>query len=70
MGRSLVVTSKATHLSEREDTMIDLDSIVVDERIALLERRMNDLEQWLTEVAADVLDRFGIGSEADNDTTL
>lgn len=50
--------------------MIDFEEITVNERISYLEKRLADLEEFLTEVASDFLDRFGIDREDNDDTAL
>jgi hypothetical protein len=50
--------------------MMTLDEITVEERITYLEKRLADLEEFLTEVADDFLNRFGVGKGDDDDTAL
>jgi polyhydroxyalkanoate synthesis regulator phasin len=45
-----------------EDTRMDemTERAAMERRIEALERQVRDLEEWLTELADDVLDRQGV----------
>jgi hypothetical protein len=43
--------------------MMTLEEITVDERIRYLEQRVQQLEEWLTDVANDFIARFVVNGE-------